>query len=44
MDGDSGPADRLILDTLLPLAHRGLADYPVEPAEVDRYLGSSRSV
>ena len=38
LDGRNGPADRLILDTLLPLAQRGLADYPVDPGEVDRYL------
>ena len=39
LDGESGPADRLILETLLPLARRGLADYPVHPREADRYLG-----
>ena len=39
LDGDSGPADRLILDTLLPLAHDGLSHYPVYKTEVDRYLG-----
>ena len=38
LDGESGPADRLILETLLPLARRGLADYPVDPREADRYL------
>lgn len=38
LDGENGPADRLILETLLPLARRGLADYPVDPREVDRYL------
>jgi CBS domain-containing protein len=39
LDGDSGPADRLVLDTLLPLAHDGLSRYPVHKTEVDRYLG-----
>ena len=39
LDGDSGPADRLILDTLLPLAREGLEGYPVAKSEVDRYLG-----
>ena len=39
LDGDSGPADRLVLDTLLPLAHDGLSHYPVYKTEVDRYLG-----
>ena len=39
LDGQNGPADRLILETLLPLAHRGLSDYPVDPGEVTRYLG-----
>ena len=39
LDGKSGPADRLILDTLLPLAEEGLGEYPVFKSEVDRYLG-----
>ena len=38
-DGENGPADRLILETLLPLASRGLADYPVHQREADLYLG-----
>lgn len=38
LDGQSGPADRLILDTLLPLARKGLADYPLNPGDVNRYL------
>ncbi|MYI07731.1 MAG: CBS domain-containing protein [Gemmatimonadetes bacterium] len=38
LDGQSGPADQLILDTLLPLARRGLADYPLNPGDVNRYL------
>ncbi len=39
LDGDSGPADRLLLDTLLPLAREGLSDYPVAGGDVDHYLG-----
>ncbi len=39
MDGHSGPADRLALDTLLPLAREGLADYPLAEDEVEHYLG-----
>ena len=39
LDGKSGPADRLILDTLLPLAEEGLGEYPIFKSEVDRYLG-----
>ena len=39
LDGESGPADRLLLDTLLPLAREGLGDYPVAPGDVDHYLG-----
>ena len=38
LDGESGPADRLILDTLLPLARKGLGDYPIARADADRYL------
>lgn len=38
LDGQSGPADRLILDTLLPLARQGLSDYPLNPGDVNRYL------
>ena len=38
LDGESGPADRLILDTLLPLAREGLSHYPLQENEVDRYL------
>lgn len=40
LDGASGPADRLLLDTLSPLAEEGLSDYPVFRSEVDRYLGA----
>jgi len=39
LDGESGPADRLLLDTLLPLAREGLGDYPVAQGDVDHYLG-----
>ncbi|MGI9626162.1 MAG: glutamate-cysteine ligase family protein, partial [Longimicrobiales bacterium] len=39
MDGEGVPADRFILDTLLPMARDGLDDYPVDSAEVDHYLG-----
>ncbi len=39
LDGESGPADRFILEQLLPLAAEGLSDYPVDRADVDRYLG-----
>ena len=39
LDGESGPADRLLLDTLLPLAREGLGDYPIAQSEVDHYLG-----
>jgi CBS domain-containing protein len=38
-DGDSVPAPRLILDTLLPLARAGLQECRVNPADIDRYLG-----
>jgi len=38
-DGQSHPAPRLILDTLLPLARAGLESYRVAPADIDRYLG-----
>lgn len=42
LDGDSGPADRLILERLLPLAEEGLRDYPVAESETSRYLGVVR--
>lgn len=42
LDGEAGAADQLILETLLPIAHDGLADYPLDEAEVDRYLGIVR--
>jgi len=37
--GESYPAPRLILDTLLPLAHAGLESYGVAKPDIDRYLG-----
>ena len=39
LNGESGPADRLLLDTLLPLAREGLGDYPIAQDDVDQYLG-----
>lgn len=39
LDGESGPADRLLVDTLLPLAREGLSEYPVAGSDVDHYLG-----
>lgn len=42
LDGDSGPADRLILERLLPLAEEGLRTCPVAESEVNRYLGIVR--
>ena len=38
LDGESGPADRIILEKLLPAAEEGLAAYPVAPQEVAKYL------
>lgn len=38
LDGESGPADRIILEKLLPAAEEGLAAYPVVPQEVAKYL------
>lgn len=38
LDGRSGPADRLLLDTLLPLAREGLSGYPIAGAEAEHYL------
>ncbi len=37
--GHSMPADELILDELLPMAHAGLIDHGIESSDVDRYLG-----
>ena len=39
LDGTSAPADRLVLEKLLPLAEEGLGAYPVHRSEIDRYLG-----
>jgi len=38
-DGQSHPAPRLILDTLLPLARAGLESYRVDTEDIDKYLG-----
>ena len=42
IDGATASADRLILDTLLPLAQEALEEYPVDRADIDRYLGIVR--
>lgn len=42
LDGESAPASRIILERLLPAAEEGLAAYPVEPEEVEKYLGVVR--
>lgn len=39
VDGKTHAASTLILDHLLPLAHQGLRQANVNPADVDRYLG-----
>ena len=39
LDGESGPADRLVLETLLPLAEEGLAQYPIDTDDAARFLG-----
>lgn len=38
LDGESGPADRIVLERILPMAEEGLRDYPIEAADVDKYL------
>ena len=38
MDGETRPSDQLLLDTLLPLAREGLAQYPLADGETERYL------
>ena len=38
LDGESAPADRIILEKLLPAAEEGLAAYPIDPKEADKYL------
>lgn len=42
LDGESGPADRIVLERILPMAEEGLRDYPVESADVDKYLNVIR--
>lgn len=42
IDGVSGPADRIVLDHILPLAEEGLADYKVDSRDVEHYLGVIR--
>lgn len=42
LDGESAPADRIILERLLPAAEEGLAAYPVDSDEVEKYLGVVR--
>ncbi len=39
LDGKTAPSDRLIMETLLPLAEEGLAQYPIDAADVAKYLG-----
>ena len=39
LDGESGPAERLLLDTLLPFAREGLSEYPIAKSDADHYLG-----
>ena len=38
LDGESGPSDRLVLDTLLPVAEEGLSEYPIDRDAAARYL------
>ena len=38
-DGSEHPASELVLE-LLPIARKGLAAHDVEPADIDRYLGT----
>ncbi len=38
-NGESLPADRLICDHLLPLAHEGLTARKLDPADIEHYLG-----
>ncbi|MFQ5629586.1 MAG: CBS domain-containing protein [bacterium] len=39
LDGEIIPAQKLILEQLLPLAHKGLKDGGIKPEDIDRYLG-----
>ncbi len=38
--GDMAPADRLIVDTLIPLAREGLLAADIDSGDVDRFLGT----
>jgi len=38
LDGRTAPSDRLILETLLPLAEEGLNQYPIDAGDVAKYL------
>jgi CBS domain-containing protein/gamma-glutamyl:cysteine ligase YbdK (ATP-grasp superfamily) len=39
IDGEGHSASSLILNRLLPLAHRGLREARVDPTDIDKYLG-----
>ncbi len=39
LDGEAKPADRVILEEIIPLAREGLALHPISSEDVDRYLG-----
>ena len=39
LDGQTGPADQLVLETLLPLAEEGLGDYPLDRHDTAQFLG-----
>jgi CBS domain-containing protein/gamma-glutamyl:cysteine ligase YbdK (ATP-grasp superfamily) len=39
LDGSNRPAHELILDTLIPLAERGLQSSDIDSEDIDRYLG-----
>ncbi len=39
LDGSNRPAHELILDTLVPLAEKGLQTSDIDPSDIDRYLG-----
>ena len=39
LEGKTGPAGELILETLLPLARKGLGRRSIAEADIDRYLG-----
>jgi len=42
MDGETVGARTLVLDSLLPMARRGLRDAGVDPGDIDRYMGMIR--